>query len=161
VKTSVTLKKPIWNTPARRKILSEVVFESALSLEGDIKDVIASSRPAGRTYRLGAITSNRKSSQGLGLKSRNKNGKKQTIVGANFHRASAKGQPPAIRTGGLLNSIRTKKIAQLRAKVFVGKFYGGILDAKDGLDRPFFAVTVEKQKEIYLERMRAEMKRLT
>lgn len=162
MKTSLKLKKPIWNTPVRRKRLSEVVFESALDLEGDIKDTISTSRPRGRTYATTAIVSSRKSSFGLGLKQRTAtSGKKRNIIGFNFHRASAKGQPPAIKTGGLINSIRTKKVAQLRARVFSGKNYGGVLDAKDGLDRPFFVVTVKRENPKYLARVRKEMNSLT
>lgn len=131
-------------------------MQCAIELEGDIKATIFTSRPAGRTYKTTAITRKLK---------RNPNNLRRRgdrlIIGYNFHRASARGQAPAIRTGGLVNSIRAQRIAELRARVIVGKAYGAILDDPNGLNRPFFQSTLRKRLPVYLARIRREMKKQT
>jgi len=131
-------------------------MQCAIELEGDVKATIFSSRPAGRTYKTTAITRRLKNNPNK-LKRRGD----RLIIGYNFHRASAEGQAPAIRTGGLINSIRAQKIAELRARVIVGKDYGAILDDPRGLNRPFFQKTLKKRLPVYLARIRREIRKQT
>ncbi len=128
MKAKLTLNNPMWQTPARRKMLDQAVQQSAAELEGEIKQRILKSRPAGRTYRRGPILKKAtKSLLALGLR-KTRDGKR-VIAGANFHRASAPGQPPAVDTGGLLNSIRAKKTGEIRATVTARKNYAEALDS--------------------------------
>lgn len=128
--------------------------QSALELETDIKENMAGSRAAGITYKIGNIT-RRESRKTKGLKLRKaKNG--QLIVGARFHRASARGQPPAIRTGRLINSIRARQIGAVppRFRVATSVKYAAPLDDPNGLNRPFFISRGEAYRPRYLENMR-------
>jgi hypothetical protein len=127
MKAKLTLSNPLWQTPERRAILDKVVQQSAAELESKIKQKILASRPAGRTYRRGAAVL--------------KGGKPAAF---SLHRASKKGQPPAVDSGGLVNSIGAKKTGAVKAAVSSGKNYAGRLDRKDRLDRPFFASTAEE-----------------
>lgn len=152
------LTNPIWNNETRNKRLGILVQASAAELEGEIKQTILSSNPSGRTYRRGRITKavgKRGKVPVKGLKTfSTAKGNKRVVTGFNFHRASAPGQAPASDSGGLVNSVRAKKISENRAKVTVGKKYGAALDngtVKAGRSRrvkikarPFFRVTVEK-----------------
>lgn len=142
--------------------LQSHLFREAVSLDREIKLKITKSQPRGRTYRIGRITkAESKKLAGLGLKSyKTKSGKKRFIVGAKFYRASAKGQPPAIRTGGLLNANRIKAIGSLRYRVFNSKRYAVPLDAKDGLNRPFFVSTVKEFRPGYLRRLKGVLKKI-
>jgi hypothetical protein len=74
--------------------------------------------------------------------------KGRLVVGSTFYRASAPGQPPAIRTGRLLNSIGSRRIGPTAARVSVSVEYALPLDDPDGLDRPFFM----SQAEMYRPR---------
>lgn len=127
------------------------VVNSALELERDIKQNIAASVPAGRTYRRTAIVraSSRRNS-GLKLKKRGNN----VIVGYNFHRASRIGQAPAIDSGRLLNSIRGIKTGPVNARVNVGVNYGQPLDDPAYLDRPFFFLRAELYRPRFYENIR-------
>jgi hypothetical protein len=123
-------------TGARRiNAIAAAVNKSGLELERDVKENIAASVPGGRVYRRSAIVARpSRRNNGLGLRRRGRN----LIVGYNFHRASRRGQPPAIFSGRLINSIRSGRVGPLAARVWVGAFYGLILDDPAGLDRPFF-----------------------
>lgn len=177
MKSKLTLTNPLWQTAARRKILDKAVQQSGAELESRIKRKILDSTPAGQTYRRGAITrkANKKNLK-LGLKSfetsrRVKSQKlinggitelqKQTrvVVGYKFHRASARGQAPAVDSGGLLSSIRSKRIGFLSVRVASSKRYALNLDSRSSLNRPFFSVTVEefkpKFKQNIIEAIRA------
>lgn len=115
--------------------IAAVTMRAALEFETDVKTNIQRSIPGGRTYRTTAIVrATTKKRSGLGLRNR---GNRQ-IVGYNFHRASKRGQPPAILSGRLINSIRTKRLGPISARVFVGVLYGLYLDDPNILDRPFF-----------------------
>lgn len=165
MKARLILNNPLWKTPERRAILDKTVQESAAQLESLIKRKILDSQPSGRVYRRGPITAGASQKNlGLGLR-RARNNSKLVVIGSGFHRASAPGQPPASDSGGLLNSIRAKKLAVLAAKVEVGKNYGAALDKGAVINgrskrtriigplknriikaRPFFASTVEAFK---------------
>ena len=131
--------------------IAAVIRRAVPELEADIKTNIRDSRPAGRTYRRTAIVrkGNRNNSS---LQLRERNGKK--IVGFNFHRASAPGQPPAIDTGRLINSIRGQIVGQLHGRLTVGAAYGVVLDDPQGLNRPFFFSRVNLYRPIFFENIR-------
>ncbi len=151
MKAKLVLNNPLWQTAARRKILDKAVQDSGIELEGEIKKTILDSKPAGRLYRRGSITKNAsKKNLALGLR-RKKGTKTRVIAGANFHRASAKGQPFANDSGQTINAIRAKRTGELKSKVAVGVKHGAILDDPNKLDRPFFRSTAEKFKPKFKE----------
>lgn len=156
MKAILTLNNPLWNTPERRKILDTAVQESAIELESEIKQTILDSTPRGRLYRRGAIT--KRASKNNSFLRKVAGNSKRVIAGSKFHRASAKGQPFATDTGGLLNSIRAKKTAELKAKVATNKNYAPRLDDKNKLDRPFFESTAEKFKAKFKQNLEDALK---
>jgi len=154
MKVTLTLNNPLWNQPKRRAILDKAVQQSGSDLEAEIKQTILESQPRGRTYRRSPIVkAATKAYLALGLR-RRKGNAKQVVAGANFHRASAPGQPPAVDSGGLINSTRAKKTGEMRSTVSVGKKYAAALDEGTTTagrnhnvviaPRPFFAVTVKR-----------------
>jgi hypothetical protein len=154
----LTLNNPMWNTPARRKILDKAVQESGAELEGEIKTTITDSVPAGRLYRKGSITKTAtKPLLALGLRTRKGNAKR-VIVGSRIHRASKKGQPPAVDTGGLINAIRASKTGEMKSTVTAGKAYAETLDDPKKLDRPFFKSTAEKFRPKFKENIENAIK---
>lgn len=134
--------------PGNRARLSAVVRGSAIELVNEVKMVLqdGNQRASGRTYRRSAVTVKASSkTQALGLKNLiTRGGNKRAITAYKFHRASAPGNPPAIDQGGLINSIASTNLDELKSRVFVGKNYGAVLDDPNGLNRPFFRVTVKK-----------------
>jgi hypothetical protein len=142
MKTTLKLTNPLWSNPQRKRILDKAVQESAAELEKEIKQTILDSVPRGKTYRRGAITRSRSARNIRGLKLQTRGNK--AIVGSRFHRASAKGQPPAVDTGGLINSVRARRYGVMKARVSAGKLYAPILDDPKKLNRPFFASVAEK-----------------
>lgn len=131
--------------------IAAAVENSTVELEGEMKNNIRVSVPGGRTYRKGAIVrplSRRNST----LRLRRRGDK--VIVGYNFHRASRRGQAPAILSGRLINSIRGRRIAPFRGRVGVGVEYALPLDDPQGLDRPFFTSQVEKFRPVFYENIR-------
>lgn len=135
-------------------MLDKAVQTSGAELEAGIKQKILTSQPAGRTYRRSPIT-RAATSRNLPAGLRRTKNKNRVIVGSNFHRASRRGQPPAVDTAGLINSIRARKTGPLKTTVSAGKHYGEILDDPNKLNRPFFRSTVKeylpKFKENILE----------
>lgn len=111
---------------------------AAFALHSKIIDNIRLSRPSGRTYRRGAITAKFSKRKHSGLRLRTKAGTNRVITGAKFHRASAPGQPPAIDTGRLLNSIRIVRAGSNRYIIGTGVVYAAVLDNEKKLNRPFF-----------------------
>ena len=155
MQATLKLTNPLWKTPERRRILDLAVQQSGAELESEVKKVILNSTPRGKLYRRGAI---RRQIAGRDLKFFRSNKRvfrrkftglfrETTVVGYNFHRASAKGQSPAVESGGLVNSIQSQRAKPLHNIVKVGKVYGVILDDKQRLDRPFFTVTVKNFRE--------------
>lgn len=120
---------------SRPGAVTAAVMRAALEFETDVKTNIQRSIPGGRTYKTTPIVrrSTRRNSN-LGLRRRPGG----LVVGYNFHRASRRGQPPAILSGRLINSIRSRRLGPSSARAFVGALYGLILDDPQGLDRPFF-----------------------
>jgi hypothetical protein len=136
MKSTLILETPLLKKGIQPSAIAGALSKSAAELEADIKENMAASIPAGRTYRTTAIV-RRSTRATAGLKLRGR-GRRGLIVGANFHRASAPGQPPAIRTGRLINSIRGRLVGLRSARVTVGVGYGLPLDDPEGLNRPFF-----------------------
>ena len=140
MKATLRLNNPLWQTPERQKLLDRVVQQSGAELESEIKQAILSSVPSGRLYLTKAAS---QKNLALGLR-RAKVVPKRVIAGASrFHRASARGQAPAVNSGALLNSIRAKKVGQLSVKVATSKRYAVRLDDKNKLNRPFFESTAD------------------
>jgi hypothetical protein len=137
MKAVLTLNNPLWNTPARLAILNKAVQQSAAELETKIKETIQNSIPAGKIYLRGAITA-QATKKALALGLLRKAGTKTRIqVGTRFHRASARGQPPAVDSGRLLKSIEVKKTGALQVTVFSNAPYSDELDNPNKLNRPF------------------------
>lgn len=129
MKATLNLNHPFWKTPERRAILDRIVQRSAAELELEIKDGILKSTPRGRLYQRGAITrAYSKKGAKLFETKINSVGKDVLIVGSRIHRASAPGQPPAKDSGGLLNSIRARKVRSMVSKVATNKIYAPVLD---------------------------------
>lgn len=139
----------------RGDAIAAALANSTAELEADIKTNIQRSRPTGRTYRRAPIV--RKESRrnsGLRLRKLRRPGGSVLIVGYTFHRASAPGQPPAINSSRLINSIRGLKIAKFRFRINVGVEYGLPLDDPAGLNRPFFSSRVDRYRPIFFNNVR-------
>lgn len=154
MKSILKLNNPLWRTPERRAILDRAVQQSGAELEAAIKQKVLNSTPAGKTYRRAAI---RRKIAKRDLKFFRSNKRvfkrkfttltnEKTTVGYQFHRASRKGQAPAVDTGNLINSIRSKRIGQLSNRVATSKAYAAILDDPKKLNRPFFKSTADEFK---------------
>ena len=136
-KATLTLRKRIWNQQAQLSNLNLAVDESAVELEEDLKSYIDTSDPQGKIYRLRTITS-RRSARNIG--NRRRGTSTRIVVGAEFYRASAPGQPPAKRTGALYRGLRVRRIGSLSIRATSDARYSNILDEVDRLNRPFFKV---------------------
>lgn len=78
----------MFNAAARRRILDEIVQQSAAELESDIKLKILESTPSGRTYRRGKLKrSGARNVLVRGLLG-NKGKSRKVNLAAGFHRAS-------------------------------------------------------------------------
>lgn len=124
------LKSELWNINSRAARYNKAARSAALLFERDVKLKITLSRPSGRVYRrFGRL-----------------------------HIASAPGQPPAIDTGRLINSISSFRIATGHYRVGTAVNYAAALDNVRKKNRPFFAVTFKKNKQKYLGEMRRQLK---
>ena len=101
--------------PQLRAKVSSFVSRQARDFKNLTKRRIVESRPAGRLYARRSGPEFRR-----------------------FHRASAKGQRPAIDTGRLLNSIESTRLTDLTYEVSVGVPYAGYLQNPMILDRQIF-----------------------
>ncbi len=154
MKAQLTLNNPLWRTAARRLILDRAVQQSGAELESLIKQKVLSGTKSGKLYRRGAIKkqiANRdlkffRSDRRIFRRTFTTLFAEKTTVGYKIHRASKKGESPAVDSGGLVNSIRAVKIGYLSVRVATSKRYAVRLDSKRGLDRPFFAVTAVEFK---------------
>jgi hypothetical protein len=142
-------------TGPNAKAVSVQVGASAAELEGLMKQNIASSRPAGRTYSIGSILKRAGGKRSIrNVKGLRRRGDK-VVVGSRIHRASAKGQPPAILSGRLVNSIRGRRIGEFTARVGVGVSYAVPLDNPNRLDRPFFISQARNYRPRFVARIRS------
>jgi hypothetical protein len=115
IKTKIKLDSEIFKAVSRRQAISNLVGRSARDFKNLTKRRIIESRPAGRLYSRGP---------GTGF--------------TRAHRASAKGQRPAIDTGKLLNSIDDKRTGELSSEAFAGAEYAKHLQSAR-LDRPIMS----------------------
>lgn len=144
---TLKLNNPIWNTPQRRAVISKAVFEAGTDFAADVRERMKKSIPKGRIYRRGRIervASSKNAVKGLRM---TKGG--QRIVGAKIHRASAKGQPPALDTKQLYNSINVRRVSEFRVRVKVDAEHARYLEPPAKLHRPFFRSTLEKNRRKY------------
>lgn len=82
----------------------EAIKLSALEVDRVMKRLIQKGPKTGRLYRRSSIK--RRSTKGLrALGLRRAPGSPKLVVGINYHRASAPGEPPATDTGRLVSSI--------------------------------------------------------
>jgi hypothetical protein len=151
MQSKLTLTTPLLTNGLRSDAIAAAIANSAAQLERDIKENIQRSIPSGRTYRRTPIV-RKESRRNSTLKLRQARG--GLIVGFTFHRASRPGQPPAIDTGRLINSIRGMQISKFQHRINVGAEYGLPLDDPEGLDRPFFTTRVEKFRPVFFENIR-------
>ena len=80
--------------------------ELAAEIPNAARQIIDESTPSGRLYKRRIFTGRRtKALENLGLKTR---GKTRIEIGRRFHRASAKGQPPAKDTGKFYRNIKAR-----------------------------------------------------
>lgn len=104
---SINLEADIFNTTAVKQSLTAFIRRQGKDFKDLTKRRMINSTPTGRLYR-------RKS-------------------GAEFirsHRASARGQRPAIDTGKLLNSIQDRRLSETSVEVYAGAEYAGYLQSK-------------------------------
>lgn len=106
------LDSQIFNGTARRQAFANFVGRQAKDFKAVTKRRMIESKPAGRLYPR---------KRGAGFR--------------RFHRASARGQRPAIDTGKLLNSIEDRRFGEFKAEVFAGAEYAKYLQS-ERLDRP-------------------------
>jgi hypothetical protein len=126
---------------------------------GDIVESIAKQVPIeanklfeqpkhGRLYRAGSLTTRRtKKLERAGL--RGKRGTKTRLIsGSQIHRASAKGESPAKRSGKLGRQIKALRKTAFEWRVTFGAPYAGYLEFN--LDRPYVAEAVENAVRVVL-----------
>jgi hypothetical protein len=112
MRTIVQLDSKIFDKAFREQTVQNFVSRQARDFKVLTKQRIIESEPAGRDYAR---------KRGAGFQ--------------RFHRASARGQRPAIDTGKLLNSIDDQMISPTVAEAFVGAEYAEFLQS-ERLDRP-------------------------
>ena len=98
--------------------LSRLVTRGAVTVEDDAKDRMLRGPQTGRTYKL---------------------------KGHGTHRASAKGEAPAVLSGGGLTSVKTVIDGPFSAHVEVGAEHLARLETK--MDRPFLRPAMEAAAE--------------
>lgn len=111
-KTTTRLDSDIFRDVPRRQAVSNLIRRAARDCKNAAKRRIIESKPAGKLYRR---------KRGAGF--------------LRFHRASAKGQRPAIDTGTLLNSIKDRRTAEYTATTTADAKHAEYLQSKR-LNRP-------------------------
>lgn len=76
--------------------------------------------------------------------------------GKKSHRASAPGEAPAVDTGKLKNSIKTKTVTPLHAQVIASAAYARILEERR--NRKFFGPVVERLQDWFKQAMIAAIR---
>ena len=106
---------------------SRAVHETMLELEKTLKETLTGQR-SGRVY----------------------------IRGGRAHQASAPGEPPAVDTGTLRNSVAGAMVGDLTAVVGVGAPYAHFLEfgTRKMAPRPYFLPSVERVRPSFMARMR-------
>lgn len=119
----------------QEQLANQIVIEA--------RRIIDESNPSGRVYRRGGITAAR-TARGINQGFRPR-GKSRMIVGSRFHRASAKGQPPAKDTGKLYRQIKVARSGRGKFRVTFGAEYAGFVEFT--LNRPFVLPAIEAAVE--------------
>lgn len=139
----------IWDRARRADLFSKAVHEIGVEAVNDIHENIDQSIPGGITYRRGSIKRKASAANNVPGLRRAKDGRR--IVGSKFHKASAKGQPPAKDTKRLYNSTKSRRISAYRVRVYNDAPYAKHLEPPADLDRPFLKSVVKKNLPKYRE----------
>lgn len=160
IKSTLILRRAIWNKDLRKSILNKVLFESATELEAKLKDNIDSSTPAGRLYSRGHVTTKRTAAT-KGNKAK-RGTKTRVIISAKVFRASAIGQPPARRSSHLYHSLKVRRVVgKLKILASVNAPGVDVLDDPMRLHRPFFrSVITSYSHDQFIDRMRSGVRQL-
>lgn len=113
MKTITNLDSPIFDNVRRNQAISSFFTRQRKDFKNLTKRRLIESRPSGKLYKRSGGSSFRRS-----------------------HRASARGQRPAIDTGTLLNSINDRRTGIFSGEVSADAPYSNIL--QDKLDRKIF-----------------------
>lgn len=149
MKSTLTLRRQIWNETARTSALNKALDNAAETLDGILHSRMDLSQPQGKIYRLESIT-DRKSARSIG--NRRRGTSTRVVIGATFYRASAPGQPPAIRTGNLYRKLFVRRSGHFSIIAKSGASYSKFVDPS----RPFFR---EPIKEYFKNDFRQDVKR--
>lgn len=128
MKAYTHLNSDIFQDVPRRQAVSNLISRSARELKNLTKQRMVRSTPTGRLYaRRG----------GSGFR--------------RFHRASARGQRPAIDTGKLLNSIQSKTLGEFKAATVAEAPYAKYLQS-ERLNRPILSAKDRDEAQLKLNR---------
>lgn len=125
---TLILTNPILNVGTTRAKLAAAVSKSRKELKQAVRQRIIKSIPTGRTYR--------------------RKGRSSISSRQAEHRASRRGQAPAIDSGKTLNSIDEKRTGDFSGEVSVNTEYAAILENK--MDRPFVKTTADKYEKKFI-----------
>lgn len=119
----INFSSQIFDKTARRQSLANFISRQAKDFKDLTKRRMIESKPLGRLYSR---------RRGIGF--------------TRAHRASARGQRPAIDTGVLLNSIRDRKTNEMTSEVFAGAAYAEYLQS-ERLNRPIMSDADAKEAQ--------------
>ena len=143
-----------------RSAVGLVVKETGFAVERASKAAMTLPKH-GRAYRRGAITKKLSLRSARGYKGAQAvygGGRVNVTVGYKFHRASAPGEAPAVDTGNLMNSIRTRMVGALQAEVVAGAEYAQLLETRR--NRPIFGAVVKVLRGWFEQRVKDALKGL-
>lgn len=124
IKAKYTIESGLLKKHHNSEELAKAVKKSAKKLHSDIRNrILKSKRRTGKVYRIhiGNVTKK--------------------------HRASARGEAPAILTRTLVDSIRLIPLGRYSWKIVVEAPYAEYLDSEKYLGRPFFQVEVDEHEK--------------
>lgn len=152
---TLILRNRIWDKAQRADQYSKSLYAVGVEAVSDIQEYIDTSVPSGKTYRRGSIKRRATKRNSVpGLRMTTVRGKEARIVGYKFHKASAKGQPPAKDTKKLYKGNKVKRMAAFRVRVYNDVPYATHLEPPAKLHRPFFRVTILKNRNKYRQMIR-------
>jgi len=172
---NLTATIPNWRglTEAIKARVEAAVEATAFAAEAEIKTSMPT-QGAGRSYSIGNVTRNLRQSERAGVGVMRQFGKVvmttasglrvqqnaagsrfNVVVGARLHRASAPGEPPAIDTGALVNSVNAKRIGSMRWGIYESMI-GGYLEHGTStiLPRPHVAPAAERVRQSFVDAIR-------
>lgn len=150
-KSTLTLRRAIWNAEVRRSIMNKALNIAAQDLEQALKDNINDSTPAGRLYK-------RRPPGSSGGR-----GSRRAIVQSIEVIASEQGQPPARVFSRLYNSIVAKRVQGKLSIIAMANAPGAaVLDDPDGLNRPYFRSVIQSyRRNQFYDTVRSAIRELT